>query len=100
MNLNLRPDVEATLHAQARAHGLSVEDYIASLVAPDTPPGDGDDSGAEPEIPHSGMVMENGLLIYRTGRPLSAGVVDEAIRRSRQERIAHILGSRVDDPLR
>jgi len=100
MNLNLKPDVEATLQAQAQVHGLSVEDYIASLVAPETPRDDGDDSYEEPEIPHSGMVMENGLLIYRTGRPLPTGVVDDAIRRSRQERIAHIFGGRVDDPLR
>lgn len=90
----------ATLHAQARRHGLSVEDYIASLLTSDTPQGGGDDSCAEPEILHSGMVMEDGLLIYRTGRPLPAGVVDEAMRRSRKKRIAHIFGGRVDDPLR
>lgn len=95
MNLNLRPEIEATLQAQAQAQGLSVEDYIASLIAgdPSRPAGDGEPS-ADAKVPKSGMVMENGLLIYRTGRPLPAAVVDDAIRRSREERIAHILGER------
>lgn len=42
----------------------------------------------------SGMVVEDGLLIYRTGRPLPADVVDEAIERARAERVAHIQGER------
>jgi len=95
MTLNLRPEIEATLQAQAREHGLSVEDYIASLVVGDTTHlREGDQPAPETQPSQSGMVMENGLLIYRTGRPLPAGVVDDAIRRSREERIAHILGER------
>jgi hypothetical protein len=39
------------------------------------------------------MAAENGLLVYRTGKPLPAQVVDEAIRRSREERSKRILGS-------
>ena len=41
----------------------------------------------------SGMVEENGLLVYRTGKPLPAQVVDDAIRRSREERSSHLLGN-------
>ncbi len=41
----------------------------------------------------SGMVAENGLLVCRTGKPLPAEVVDEAIRRIREERSERILGS-------
>jgi hypothetical protein len=41
----------------------------------------------------SGMVSENGLLVYSTGKPLPAQVVDEAIRRSREERSKRILGN-------
>ena len=40
----------------------------------------------------SGMVWENGLLVYRTGRPLPAHLVNDVIRRSREERAQHILG--------
>jgi hypothetical protein len=39
------------------------------------------------------MVTENGLLVYRTGKPLAAPVVDEALRRSREERSKRILGN-------
>src|SRR6266567_9200021 len=91
MTLNLRPDIEATLHARAQAQGLSVEDYIASLIADNSTPSSRDnDSSVDAEAPKSGMVMENGLLIYRTGRPLPPRVVENAILRSREERMAHI----------
>jgi hypothetical protein len=40
----------------------------------------------------SGMVWENGLFVYRTGRPLPLGIVDDAIRQVREERAQHILG--------
>jgi len=40
----------------------------------------------------SGMVWENGLFVYRTGRPLPSHVVDDAIRQIREERAQHILG--------
>jgi len=50
-----------------------------------------DDSSVGVEVTQSGLVMEDGLLIYRTGHPLPVEVVENIIRRSRQERIAHIL---------
>ena len=46
------------------------------------------------------MVTENGLLIYRTGHPLHDDVVEEVTRRSREERIAHILGGALETLLR
>jgi hypothetical protein len=89
MTLNLKSEVAAALESLAAAQGLSVEDYLQNLVERELPavtsepaPGDG-----------SGMVAENGLLVYRTGRPLRAEVVDEAIFRIRQERSKRILGS-------
>ena len=39
----------------------------------------------------SGMVWENGLFVYRTGKPLLLHVVDDAIRQVREERAQHIL---------
>ena len=38
------------------------------------------------------MVWENGLFVYRTGRPLPLRVVDDAIRQVREERAQHVLG--------
>jgi hypothetical protein len=40
----------------------------------------------------SGMVWENGLLVYSTGRPLPLRVVDDAVRQIREDRAQHILG--------
>jgi hypothetical protein len=46
-----------------------------------------------PGEPATGMVEENGLLVYRTGNPLPAQVVDDAVRRSREERSLYLLGN-------
>jgi hypothetical protein len=32
VNINLRPEVEAGLLAQARAYGMTLEDYLPSMV--------------------------------------------------------------------
>jgi hypothetical protein len=45
-----------------------------------------------PDQPESGMVEENGIPVYRTGKPLPVSMVDDAIRRSREERSLHLLG--------
>jgi hypothetical protein len=67
---------------------LSVEDYLERLVEKELPLKLEDAAGAE----SSGMVWENGLFVYRTGRPLPVRVVDDAIRQVREERAQHILG--------
>ena len=87
MTLDLRPDIAAGLETLASAQGLSVEDYLQRLVARELPA-----QAAPSTSQKSGMVRENGLLVYRTGNPLPASVVDEAILRSREERSQHILG--------
>jgi hypothetical protein len=38
------------------------------------------------------MVFEDGLFVYRTGRPLPLSVIDDAIRHVREERAQQILG--------
>jgi hypothetical protein len=89
MTLHLRPDVAARLEALASARGLSVDDYLQQLVERELPA-----SAAEP-LPSegTGMVWENGLLVYRTGKPLPAHVVGDAIRDSRKKRTRHIVGN-------
>ena len=90
MTLDVRPEIAAALEALASAQGLSVEEYLEQLVErelplklEDAPPSEG-----------SGMVWENGLYVYRTGRPLPLRIVDDAIRQVREERAQHILGKR------
>jgi hypothetical protein len=88
MTLNLKSDVAAALESLAANQGLSVEDYLQRLVERELPVV----SMKPAPLEGSGMVSENGLLVYRTGKPLPAQVVDDAIYRSREERAKQILG--------
>jgi hypothetical protein len=88
MTLNLKSDIAAALESLAAAQGLSVEDYLQQLVQRELPAVSSEPAPWE----GSGMVAENGLLVYRTGIPLPAQVIDEAIRRSREEISRQILG--------
>jgi hypothetical protein len=88
MTLDLKPEIAAALEALATAKGLSVEDYLQQLVENHLTLKLEDTKGSA----GSGMVWENGLFVYRTGRPLPQGIVDDAIRQSREERAQRILG--------
>lgn len=87
MTLDVKPEIAAALEALAAAQGLSVEDYLQQLVQKELPANleAGDASEG------SGMVRENGLLVYRTGKPVPQSVVDDLIRRGREERARRIL---------
>src|SRR6266581_6104108 len=88
LTLDIKPEIAAALEALASAKGLSVEDYLAQLVEKELPLKLEDATRTE----GSGMVWENGLFVYRTGRPLPLRVVDDAIRQIREERAQHIVG--------
>lgn len=88
VTLNLKPEIEAGLLAQARATGVSLENYLQQLVEKQL---SSDPSEAKPSA-ESGMVWENGLFVYRTGKSLPSHVVDDVISYSREERTLHILG--------
>ena len=88
MTLNVKPEIAAALQALASAKGLSMEGYLEQLVENELPLKLEDAAGSE----GSGMVWENGLFVYRTGRPLPLHVVDDAIRQVREERAQRILG--------
>jgi hypothetical protein len=92
MNLTIEiPDDNVARYRKvAQAQGLTVDRWLLELA----------DSAAVPEEPApelgeqaTGMVEENGLFVYRTGNPLPAQVVDDAVRRSREERSLHLLGN-------
>ena len=88
VTLDVKPEIAAALRALASAKGLSVQDYLEQLVERELPLKEEDAARSE----GSGMVWENGLFVYRTGRPLPLRVVDDAIRQVREERAQHILG--------
>jgi hypothetical protein len=88
MTLHLRPELAAGLETLASEQGLSVEAYLEQMVKRELPA-----RGVEAEPAEgSGMVWEDGLLIYGEGAPLSTGVIENALKRSREERLHHILG--------
>jgi hypothetical protein len=86
MTLHLTPEVAAGLKALAAAQGLSIEGYLQQLVARELP--------SEPSASSKagGMVWENGLFVYRTGNPLPAHILEDALRHLRKDRSAHVLG--------
>ena len=88
VTLDFNPEVEAGLMAQAQATGMTLERYVQKLVEKEVSMEalDGDQSEA------TGMVWENGLFVYRTGRTLTARFVDNAIQQSREERTRQIWG--------
>jgi hypothetical protein len=88
MTLDVKPEIAAALEALASAKGLSVEDYLEQLVENQLPLKVEDATRSEA----SGMVWENGLSVYRTGRSLPLRVVEDAIRQVREESAQHILG--------
>ena len=90
MTLDVKPEIAAALEALAAAQGLSVEDYLQQLVEKELPANF--EAGVVSE--GSGMVWENGLLVYRTGKPVPHGVVEDLIRRGREERARRILGGK------
>lgn len=88
VTLNLTPEVEAGLLAEAKAAGKTLEGYLQQLVEKEL-----FNKGINQQpLGKSGMVWEDGLFVYRTGRPLPSHVIDDAINRSREERSKHILG--------
>ena len=90
ITLHLKPDVAGGLESAASAQGLSVEQYLVQLVERELFPNASDASASG----EAGMVAENGLLIYRSGRPLPAHVITDEIHRAREERSERILSNR------
>jgi hypothetical protein len=91
LTLNLTPDVAAGLTTLAAARGLAIEEYLREIVEREMAAAQAD--GLPAEEATSGMVVENGLLIYGAGTMLPDAVIDGAIHRSRAERSQHILGN-------
>ena len=90
MTIEVKPEIAAALESLATAKGLSVEAYLEQLVERELPVRAGNGAASE----GSGLVLEDGLLVYRTGRPLPSNAVEHVLRQIREERADHILGKR------
>jgi hypothetical protein len=88
MTLDLKPEVAERLRNLAKSQGLSVEAYVQRLIEKDL----GEQTGESAADEGSGMIWENGLFIYRTTNFIPDHVVDNAVRRVREERSRHVLG--------
>jgi methionine salvage enolase-phosphatase E1 len=86
MALQIKPETAAALEALASAKGLSVADFLEQIVNRESQQQPDDSACSE----QTGMVWENGLYVYRTGRPLPMHVIDDAVRKVREERTKHI----------
>ena len=77
MTLHLKPEIAAGLETLANSQGLSVEDYLNQLVERELSFIESDSPSSE----ESGIVWEDGLYVYKTGKPLPAHVLARIIRR-------------------
>jgi hypothetical protein len=79
---------------KAKASGLPLEVFAEQVLLERI---HGDDVVSETTAPleaDSGMVVEkNGLRVYRTGKPMPLELVNDIIRRTRDERMMHIIGN-------
>jgi hypothetical protein len=89
MSLHLKPETEAKLEALAAEYGISADAFVEALIEKEA-----FDRGAPGGISESsGMVVEeHGLRVYRTGKPAPTSLIDDAIRRTREDRLARISG--------
>lgn len=92
MDVHLKPEIETRLAACAEALGIGIDEYLEALIERELAIELTISTGAQSG---SGMLEENGLRVYRTGKPLPITVIDDAIRRARDERSLGILGRRV-----
>ena len=85
ITLNLPPDVDA-----ATARGVALDSFVTEVLINQSP---AEAPNAFPEKSEvHGLTEEEGLVVYKTGRPLPAGHLDEASRRSRDQRGVQVLG--------
>jgi hypothetical protein len=91
MTLELNSDIAEALAILAAERGISVEECLREMIAYELASGQPRETGATQVA--SGLVIENGLLIYGAGTALPREVVDNAIRRSREDRFRRVLGT-------
>jgi hypothetical protein len=86
MTFHLKPETQAKLEAHAAALGISVDDYLESLVERQLPADD--TTTLASETASAQFQKEHGVWVYRTGDTMPPSLVEntrESIRREREE---------------
>ena len=90
VTLNLPPEIERAFQGEARARGLSLDEFLSEVVlarigvAPEESAVAGFSSGR--------LVYEEGVPVLRTGHAISVSVVNQTLDRIRRERDRAALG--------
>ena len=86
ISLDLPPELESGLVAEAQAQGVSIEAIVTAAVHRYVA------ESAPSEIPEPEIRDEQGIMVIYGGKPLPANVVDDVIQAIREERERSILG--------
>jgi hypothetical protein len=89
MSIHLRPETEARLVAWANALGVSVDDYLETLIERDLSPELHDAT----VVSDAQLQKEHGIWVYRTGHPMPPSLVEDTLEAMRLEREASLLGN-------
>jgi hypothetical protein len=89
MTPRLRPETEAKLAAHTAELGVSISDYLESLVERELLETSAEDAFLGPIQ----FQKEHGIWVYRTGDPMPVGLVDDTLDAMRREREARVLGN-------
>ncbi len=89
VTLTLPPDVERAFEAEARARGLSLDEFLSDLIRDHAK-----EITGQPAVAGSPgrLEWEDGVPVLRTGHAMSISIVDETLDSVRRARERMILG--------
>jgi len=90
VTLNLPPDIERAFQCEARARGLSLDEFLSEVILSRAEPVAGQSTVAA-SLPAQ-LVREEGVPVLRARQSIGISVVDETLDRIRQERESAIPG--------
>ena len=90
VTLNLPPEIERAFQGEARARGLSLDEFLSEVVLARS--GVARDESAVGGFSSGRLMYDEGVPILRTGHAISVSVVKETLERIRRERERAVLG--------
>ena len=90
VTLNLPPEIERAFQGEARARGLSLDEFLSEVVLARS--GVSRDESAVGGFSSGRLMYDEGVPILRTGHAISVSVVNETLERIRRERERAVLG--------
>jgi hypothetical protein len=90
VTINLPQNAEQAYLVAARAKGVSVDALVSDVLLSHVPVAE---AGQQSPVSSPQLIKEHGVTVLRTGQPLSASVVNDALQSIRRERDFAALGS-------